>query len=151
MGRPRLLDKDIEQEFRNIGHSYATTRTVQNVSKLGRSLNVLSGIWVQPDIAKRWGWLLRPNPSGAPHVRRAISYQLGHTKCDVALRVFADRLCELKPTAQTAIKFLRCWQEWFDGMVTARAYYGEIVNDTVRQELAELACQRSPQTSEGEQ
>ncbi len=41
----------------------------------------------------------------------SILYQLGKVKSDIALRVYADRLCELKPPTSKAINLIRDWEE----------------------------------------
>ena len=68
-----------------------------------------------PKSAKRWGWLMGVGENGGKaHARKSILFQLGRTRCPIALKVFAEELCRLKPTATEAVKLIRRWQEWRD-------------------------------------
>lgn len=63
-------------------------------------------------IVKRWGWLLRFDKHGDPHPRVTMTAQLGRIKCPLAVRIFADRLGELKPATAQALKLIRKWEDW---------------------------------------
>jgi hypothetical protein len=144
-GRPRLLDAASENMFRTFVRDGepATLRTIQNSAHSARAIKVLcdgpSLASVTPETAKRLGWLLRPDASGVTHVRKSIMYQLGRTKNKTALCIFAERVCEMKPTAQAAIRMLQRWQQTFEGMLACYVFSGDDITEDLVREAAKRA------------
>ena len=121
-GRPRLFPKEKETEYRRDFHvaEHATLRTLQNRMNFLHAMGRLCDGPQATVISQRWVWLLRPNRNGVAEARRSILSELGRVKRDDALKVFADALCERKPTAQDAIRVLRRWHDWFNALLAMR-------------------------------
>jgi hypothetical protein len=122
-GRPRVLSPEQEAEYRRAigGLGHATRRTVQNRVNSAHALNLLcDGPLATVSESNPWRWLLRPNRDGVAESRKAIMYQLGRVRHAEALKVFASALCERRPTAQAAVRMLRCWRGRFDSMLVMR-------------------------------
>jgi hypothetical protein len=112
-GRPRLMDPRYEREIMRrfvLENEPCTNRTVQNRYYHGHALGTLkdAGTFSDPKFA----WLLRPDEHGQTHIRLSISEQLGRTRCPIALKIFAEELCRLRPTASEAISLIRRWRDW---------------------------------------
>jgi len=122
LGRPRLFPKEKEAEYRRLYcvADHATLRTLQNRMNFGHALGLLCDGPMATVISTRWCWLLRPNSAGVAEPRDTILSELGRVKHDEALKVFADALCERKPTARDAIRMLRRWRDEFDWMLAER-------------------------------
>lgn len=148
-GRPRLYSVENETRFRNEGMDGrpATSRTVQNVSYAASAMNVLcDGVGVGiVSPTNTLGWLLRPKSNGVACIRWSIMHQLGRTRCPIALKVFAEELCRLKPTATAAVRMIREWQARLDGIAAVRAFQMEdrdvdaIDHDELREQIARQA------------
>lgn len=138
-GRPSMLSAEQEQMFRQfVGiPDDATHRTVQNGFYWGRALGVLGGASPSDEDQKRWGWLLRTNG----HCRKSIVSQLGRVRCEIALRIFADRLCELRPKAQEAVQMVRRWNERRDNMLACQIVEGKVSEDEIPNMLEQVARQ----------
>jgi hypothetical protein len=138
-GRPRLFPKEKEAEYRALFEMRedSTLRTLQNRMNWGYALNLLCDGPMATVISQRWVWLLRPNRNGVAEARKSILSELGRVKQDEALKVFADALCERKPTAQDAIRMLRCWRNTFDLMLSYDPWnlevdYAELARTAIR-------------------
>jgi hypothetical protein len=111
-GRPRLHDRGMIEgvchKAANFAPDQVTQRTKENFYFYANMLSTLSS---SVDNLKRWAWLLRPNQCGETRSRKCIMSQLGRVADEAARAIFADRLCELKPTTREAIKLLREWEE----------------------------------------
>lgn len=112
-GRPRLLDRTaidgLCHQAADFAPSQVTQRTKENFYFYANALHIIS-----PSVEhlKRWAWLLRPNERGETHSRKTIMSQLGRIGNERAREIFADRLCELKPTTtHKALRLLREWEE----------------------------------------
>jgi hypothetical protein len=143
-GRPRVIERDFEPLFRSsMNLPYHTVRTVQSRAYIGNALKALNCQCAKANAedAERWCWLLRPDKNGSTYCRKSIVSQLGRTRCVHALKVFADRLCDLKPTAQQAVGLLRGWQQRRDDLVASMIFDGvESFTDEELQEAAHQAC-----------
>ena len=58
----------------------------------------------------RWAWLLRHDiETGRRFLSQTVISQLGRVDDEGARKIFADRLCELRPRVKEAIPLLRAW------------------------------------------
>ena len=135
-GRPRLFDEKKFRETMRI-NPHVTTRTAQNVHYYIRGINFL-GAW-SLQVPGRWSWLLRPS-SGQTYPRKSIVSQLGRVRCPIAIKTFAGRLCELKPTARDAITALRRWEKLRVRMLGSRTHGGLPPSESLLTKLARRAC-----------
>jgi len=134
-GRPRVWTAEHEAFWRRVMECPpgTTLRAVQDFSFTGEALCALGGevSGFPKEAIRRWAWLLRCDGDGQSHCRKSIMSQLGRMahllshlveegKDVEVVQVFADRLCELKPTARDAIRLLRDWQARLDGTIWMR-------------------------------
>lgn len=142
-GRPRLMDPLEAHNWRtNVRDGEpGTLRTIQNWHYYGQAaLALCDGQTksVPPECAKRFGWLLRLDETGGRIcARKSILFQLGRTRCPIALKIFAEDLCRLKPTATEAVTLIRCWQSRRDGL--AALYLAEGGRDFSRKRRETIA------------
>jgi hypothetical protein len=125
-GRPRIIDAAEEPRYRAfVGISAnVSRRTMQGFHYQGAALMaLLGGPYPSARDAERWDWLLHT------YRRRSIVSQHGRTPDPIAVKVFADRLCELKPCAQVAVALLRGWEERRQETLAMAIIAGETLND----------------------
>jgi len=130
-GRPREIDRaTLDAVYRELGGSHVTQRTKENSLYMVTALHTLCGdhpTSPRPANLKRWAWLLRPD-GNETHQRNTILSQLGRVSDERALKIFADRLCQLKPRASEAVRLLREWDSQRTFLLVSLARSGAAVN-----------------------
>lgn len=134
-GRPRKYPREglaiIQRHF----PSTTRERTLHNWVYRYDAVKVLIGdAGSRANNVKRWDWLLRDD-----YPRKTIVSQLGRVGNEQAIKIFADKLCELKPRAREAVKLLRLWEDDF-GVFVGLAYLAQSPLET--QEEIEAAARR---------
>lgn len=151
-GRPRVLDAGLEEFYRSfvMENDPATLRTVQNQAYCGHALNILcddtSSAKVTPATAEKVGWLLRPDADGHVHPRRSIMYQLGRIRHPEVLKIFAEHLCVIKPTAQDAMWLIRRWHEDCQSALAVTLVRNGTVTDDNAKQIAVRVLERKYKT-----
>jgi hypothetical protein len=144
-GRPRVHDRAIlEGVYRERGLPDLTQRTKENLYYFAVGLVTLVDhrpLNPSPKLLKRWAWLLRPDGRNL-YPRKTIISQLGRIEDEHARGIFADRLCELKPTAREALRLLRLW-EGNRQFLADLGHRGAVPDKKALEAEARLACRET--------
>lgn len=129
-----MMDASGEALCRQLGEfpPSTTLRTIQNWRYMGRVCEML-----QQD--KNLAWL---HTGGSLYGRKTLISQLGRVRQDAALKIFAVRICELKPTVTEGIKLVRDWNARLQGALACRVADGDSVPKIMAsvEKLAKKIC-----------
>lgn len=155
-GRPKLMSGARETWVRSIsgGIDYqgVTYRTVQNHHFYWDALRRFCDEdrrALSENTKHDFNWLLRPGLGDNCYPRKSMMCELGRIRDTRTMKIFAKRLCELKPPAQEAIRLIRHWRGALRTQLAFRITLQEPLTDEVVAEEARLAVnsQRASRTN----